>query len=103
MSDIFDHMLDAYMDRDGDWCGDYSNRGSCRQSNPLFYHRHVKFESIVHETPKSYLFNIEGKDLWIPKKICRQLCLDDKTVYIHREIFQSIVCKHQDGVGDDFK
>ncbi len=105
MSDIFNHQFDAMMDRD-EYCGFWvGNRGGHRSpSDPLYYHRKIKFEKIVSKTDKSYLFSIEGLgDVWVPKKICRHMSMSESSVYIHSGTFTSICrdFRNQD-IGDDF-
>jgi hypothetical protein len=65
--------------------------------NHNFYHRNYKFNSIIKSTEKSYYIDMVVKDetkpmqLWIPKKICRDLSLVNKTVMIHFPTLGKIV------------
>ena len=60
--------------------------------NKLFYHSKIFFDSITAETEKAYLLRINNKmELWIPKKICKNMVLDNEYyescfVYIHTDL-----------------
>jgi len=90
MSDIFDHMFDAYYSRDND-CG----FGVSLSSNPLFYHSLITYHHLEHETDKAYLVQLNEKykelQVWLPKKIIRKLNKGECTCYVHTDIFLKIL------------
>lgn len=36
-------------------------------------HITIKFDALLHETDKAYLFEIRGRQTWLPKKLCSNL------------------------------
>ena len=74
--------------------------------NKLFYHSKIFFDSITAETKKAYLLKINNKmELWIPKKICKKMVLDNENyessfVYIHTETYKKIVKKYKESLDD---
>ena len=74
--------------------------------NKLFYHSKIFFDSITAETEKAYLLKINDKmELWIPKKICKNMVLDNENyescfVYIHTETYKKIVKKYKESLDD---
>lgn len=96
MSDTFNHCLDAYESL-GQQIADGEFTGFGRQStagaayDPLFYHSKITFSVIKKETERAYLLNTKDTDLWVPKKICRKLDINNKTVYVHTTTFLEIL------------
>ena len=99
MSDTFDHELDAYESMD-DMFGPerpkssdsrpyHSGADSHFSPDPLYYHTKIGFTELTNEVSNAYL--IDGR--WIPKRICKELNLDNKTVWVHTKIYESIMDK----------
>jgi hypothetical protein len=38
----------------------------------------IKFEKILHDTGRAILVRINGDDHWLPKKLCRNLIINNK-------------------------
>lgn len=96
MSDIFNHMEDAFNDLFGSFeNGQRIGEDSGTAPNPLCYHTEVSYNTIKHSTDKAYLLNMElcGSfvDVWFPKSICRNLNTSNKTVFIHTKTYLSII------------
>jgi hypothetical protein len=77
MSDTFDHMGDAYLDRDNRGYEDFPSKEPFVK-DPLFYHTKIKYDAIDNESPKA--ISIDG--LWIPKSLCREFDKKNQTVYV---------------------
>lgn len=81
MSDMFDHMVEAYESMDTDEGGFFS------ETNPLFYHTFITFIEILIETPKAYQLKTKLGTFWVAKSLCRCINLRDRTVYIHKKSY----------------
>ena len=90
MSDIFDHGYDALESRGNDgW------PTSNFKKDKLFYYSKISFDSIGGFTQKSIGLNKGDDFIWVPRKICKNLDEDDKTVYVHTEIFNKIIMENR--------
>jgi hypothetical protein len=104
MSDCFNHELDAYEsyeNYDGD---DGSNQDrqyrrrnklstrSCIafKPNPLFYFTKVPFLSVYDVSDKAIQFKFTNEiSFWVPRKLCKELDEEHRTMYIHTEFFKT--------------
>ena len=91
MSDCFDHAFDAHQSREDALLWGMGEPRSQFKRDPLFYHRCITFEHLITETEKAYLFCIKGTEVWLPKKICRQLSTEENQVYVHRKTYGEII------------
>ena len=81
MSDIFNHSFDADESMGQEYAPNFI-------SDPLYYHEQIHFTTF-NEISKEYLID----NHWVPKKICRQLDLENKTVWVHSKIYAKILEK----------
>lgn len=44
----------------------------------MITHALVKFDKFLHDTDKAILVNINGKEYWFPKKLCRKIIINKK-------------------------
>ena len=80
MSDIFDHLNDAF---DFDWD---SNSPEPFHVDHLYQHMKIKILGIEHETQKAYLLRLsETEGVWVPKSICKDL--SKSSVYVHKATY----------------
>lgn len=90
MSDTFDHAMDAYGQHE---LHDFESQGYPDDGSAdfipdaLHYHEQIQFLGLTSEISNAYL--IDGR--WIPKKICKHLDMDNKTVWVHSEIYENIL------------
>lgn len=75
----------------------YSREGSNFSKDANYYHTRIEFSSILSETEKSYLVAYRNEELWIPKKICRNVDLENKSMFVHKNIFSQILYKSVEG------
>ena len=61
--------------------------------DPLHYHTKVKFDELMETRDKAIRFKINGIKTWMPKKCCRLLNEDEKTVYIWTKVLESNMMK----------
>ena len=61
--------------------------------DPLHYHTKVKFDQLLEKREKALWFEINGVKTWMPKKCCKLLNEDDKTVYIWTKVLESNMMK----------
>jgi hypothetical protein len=112
MSDIFNHACDAF---DCDGFDGFSSRRSGRKSsyvefeyNPLYYHWKIQIHKLLEVREKAIRIEWQAvstttaKDpiltLWLPRSILRRFDQSSAEVYVHREIFYSIVRKAMEGI-----
>ena len=61
--------------------------------DPLHYHTKVKFDQLLEKREKAFWFEINGVKTSMPKKCCKLLNEDDKTVYIWTKVLESNMMK----------
>lgn len=100
MSDMFNHALDAYESLETFGYQDAPSRrrgapytpsrgGSTYTpsrkifvKDPLYYHRRVSYDCVIHATEKAYLIQKEGKEFWVPKQLVASI--SEQTITVHR-------------------
>ena len=89
MSDMFDHECDAMESRDEAYAFPNRQLGKSRTfvPNPLHFHMEITYGVIETETDAAYL--MDGR--WIPKKICRHVDTENKSMWVHQNTFESIL------------
>jgi uncharacterized cysteine cluster protein YcgN (CxxCxxCC family) len=61
--------------------------------DPLHYHTKIKFDQLLEKREKALWFEINGVKTWMPKKCCKLLNEDEKTVYIWTKVLESNMMK----------
>lgn len=61
--------------------------------DPLYYHMKLYDTEVKEETDREYLLSVRGlpDTIWVPKKICREVKKEEKTLYIHKNTFKAIL------------
>jgi hypothetical protein len=81
MSDTFDHELDAYESLEAFGYRDAPPRRVFLR-DPLYYHRRVSYDCVIHATEKAYLIQKEGKEFWVPKQLVASI--GENILIVHR-------------------
>ena len=59
-------------------------------SDPLQYHILLNFRSIIRETAKAYLIEMDLGRMWIPASICRFIDLEQREMWVHEKTFRKL-------------
>lgn len=91
MGDMADYIIESMLDdlyynrSEDDWL---PYGGARRSSDPNHYHVKMMFNQIISETPRMYFFEFEdGTRKYVPKRICRQLNRQARSVLIHQATY----------------
>lgn len=103
MGDMADYFLEQ---QEADDCF-YFPRGGYSverhfQPNPNYYHTRLEATK-VRETENAYLLSFDGREIWIPKKICRDVNFGfgKGSLFIHSETLRAILERHQEYVDEE--
>lgn len=70
--------------------GDASDSGSAYNAN--YYHSWLEYRALKHETAKAYLIEyVEGVDVWVAKKLVRELEPSEQRMLVHMPTFCKIL------------
>jgi hypothetical protein len=108
MSDTFDHEGDAWASLDWEIENEEGFGSPYRRSkskrapyfrpdfrpDPLYYHANLAFKAIKKQTEKSYLVVLDKMELWIPKKICKEV--KQNSMYVHTETLRKIILNNKE-------
>lgn len=88
MGEMADMRISRMLGESGVFGGEGDFGGGNNIKDPLFYHTHIRFVSVVNESKKAICFDF-GNHItgWVPKALCKNFRAKKQSVFVLTEFW----------------